>query len=46
MFNYFRRKKILNSQHKIYNDWDKFKEVYGFELRDVDPDTKGNIEYN
>ena len=46
MFDYFRRKKILNSQHKIYNDWDKFKEVYGFELRDVDPDVEGNIEYN
>ena len=46
MFDYFRRKRITNNQHKIYGDWDKFKEIYGFELRDVDPSVKGNIEYN
>ena len=45
IFNYTRRKRLSNTADKKYHNFDKFKEHYGFELRDVDP-TLNSYEYN
>ena len=45
IFNYTRRKRLSNKEEKKFYDWDKFKDHYGFELRDADP-TLNSFEYN
>ncbi len=44
IFDYIRRKKLNNITDKVYYNLDKFKEYYGFELRDVNP--LNSINYN
>ncbi len=45
LINYIRRKKLSRIEEKKYYDCNKFKEYYGFDLRDVNP-TEKSFEYH